>query len=338
MADVLFGVDLSHHKPGFDFGRARREGITFALLKASEGDSMSDATFTPYLTASRKAGLLTAAYHYQRADAAVSAQVRRVTSMVPRDVPVAVDVEANSGSVALTRQLIGALKLAGYRVPWVYLPRWYWQQIGSPSLAGLPPLWSSRYPSMSVASATATYRSVPESYWSGYGGLNVELLQYTSSAAVANYTAGSIDVSAFRGSLAQLTARFGTKGGTSPSGSSAPSAPTSHPSPSATEDDEMILAPAGTDEHVDLIVTGRTELYLACSWGQSVDVSHILFYGATGKDPKGTGVGGGYDAASHAGKPWTFKPNQPGPIPIPKGAKMATVRYTAKHSFGLGTA
>jgi lysozyme len=333
MADLLFGVDVSHHKPNFDFAQARREGIDFALLKASEGDSMSDATFAPYLAASRKAGLLTAAYHYQRADAAVSAQVRRIASTVPRDVPVAVDVEDRSGSVTLTRQLITALHLAGYHVPWLYLPRWYWQRLGAPSLAGLPPLWSSRYPSMAVRSPTAHYRSVEADYWSGYGSLDVELLQFTSSAAVANYRSGSIDVSAFRGSRAQLAARFATNAG------SRPSAATPDASiPSAMEDDEMILAPAGTDEHVDLIVANRTELYLACSWGQSVEVSHILFYGATGKDPDGTGVGGGYDARSHGGKSWSFKSNRPGPIAIPKGAKVATVRYTAKHSFALGAA
>jgi hypothetical protein len=40
-------------------------------------------------------------------------------------------------------------------------------------------------------------------------------------------------------------------------------------------------------------------------------------------------VGGG-----HGG--FRLDSNRPGPIPIPPRASMATIRYTAKHSFGAG--
>lgn len=97
------------------------------------------------------------------------------------------------------------------------------------------------------------------------------------------------------------------------------------------EDDDMITVPAGTDEHVNLIVKGKTKLYLACSWNRSVQVASILFYGETGPDLNGTGVGGSKENVK-------FLPNRPGPVAIPAGAAMATIRYTADHSFALGTA
>ena len=92
-------------------------------------------------------------------------------------------------------------------MPLLYIPRWYWQQIGSPSLAGLPPLWSSRYPDNVVGTLADEWADVPAHFWNGYGGLDVLLLQFTSSARIAGYQ--PLDASAFRGTRAQLAARMG---------------------------------------------------------------------------------------------------------------------------------
>lgn len=207
--DITFGVDVSHHKPGFDFKQAAREGIAFAALKATEGDSFTDGLFNGYLRAARAAGLLVIAYHYQLATAPAAGQVRHVLRAVPADVPLAVDVEARSGEVALTRDLVDQLRRAGRRVVLTYLPRWYWTQLGRPDLTGLPPLWSSRYPDNVVGSVADEWHDVPAAYWHGYGGLTVALLQFTSSAALANYPAGAIDANAYRGTRDELAALLG---------------------------------------------------------------------------------------------------------------------------------
>lgn len=204
---TTFGLDLSHHQGVFDFTRAAREGVAFVILKATEGTSFTDPRFAANLSAARKAGLLVAAYHYQRSDSSAAAQVAHIRSVVPRDVPVIPDVEASSGSVNLTRDIVTKLRAAGYRVPLSYIPRWYWQQLGSPSLAGLPPLWSSRYPDNVVGSIGDEFADVPARFWEGYGGLPVALLQFTSSAAIAGRS--PIDANAFRGTRAQLAALLG---------------------------------------------------------------------------------------------------------------------------------
>lgn len=206
---VFFGLDASHHQGELDFARFRSEsGIRFAFLKATEGSTFVDSDFANNLVKARNAGMLVAAYHYVRSSASVLAQVANVRRVVPRDVPVIPDVEANSGGIQLTRDFINELRSVGYRVPLVYLPRWYWQQIGSPSLSGLPPLWSSRYPDNVAGSLTDEWVDVPASYWNGYGGLPVAVLQFTSSGNLPGY-AGSLDLNAYPGTYDQLSVQLG---------------------------------------------------------------------------------------------------------------------------------
>lgn len=218
--DITFVIDVSHHQPkSLDLAQTRRDGCELAILKAGEGSTFVDPDFASNLAEARAAGQLVAAYWYQRSSATAAQHVAKIVAVVPRDVAIIVDVEAGSGGVPLTREIVRLLLAAGYRVPWTYLPKWYWQQIESPSLAGLPLLWSSRYPNNVVGLLASEWAEVPASYWSGYGGLDVGLLQFTSSARIAGYA--PLDASAFRGNRSQLAAALGqpvSGGGDSPTG------------------------------------------------------------------------------------------------------------------------
>jgi hypothetical protein len=207
---VTFGLDISHHQDlRLDLAQCRREGVEFVFIKATEGASFVDSEFAANLAEARAAGLLAGAYHYVRSSASAAAQVANVQRVVPRDVPVIPDVEANSGGVDLVRDNVNRLRAAGYSVPLSYIPRWYWQQLGQPSLAGLPPLWSSRYPDNIVGSIADEWADVPPHYWNGYGGLEVAVLQFTSSARIAGHQ--PLDANAFRGTRDQLAALLGSK-------------------------------------------------------------------------------------------------------------------------------
>lgn len=205
---VTFGIDISHHQASNpNLKLARGEGIEFCIMKAGEGSNFVDSKFAARLSEARAAGMLVAAYWYQRSNASAAAHVAKIKQIVPKTVPVIPDVEANSGGVDLTREIVRLLRAEGYKVPFVYIPRWYWQQIGSPSLAGLPPLWSSRYPDNNIGGLGSEWAVVPASYWNGYGGLDVVMLQFTSSARIAGYA--PLDANAFRGTREQLAALFG---------------------------------------------------------------------------------------------------------------------------------
>lgn len=211
MADprgVLFGLDTSHHQGiNPDFVRAKAEGVEYAIFKATEGNGFVDRRFHANVGRAAAAGLLVAAYHYQRSGISAGAQVEHVRRVVPKGMPVIPDVEANSGGIDLTREIVRLLRAAGYPVPLVYIPRWYWQQLGRPSLAGLPPLWSSRYPDNVGGDIASEYRMVPATYWDGYGENTVALLQFSSSGRVAGY--GPLDLNAYRGTRTQLAALLG---------------------------------------------------------------------------------------------------------------------------------
>jgi GH25 family lysozyme M1 (1,4-beta-N-acetylmuramidase) len=205
---ITFGLDISHHQGlALNLAQCRRDGIEFVFLKSSEGASFVDSAFKGNLAEARNAGLLVGAYHYVRSNASAAAQVANVRQVVPLDVPVIPDVEANSGGVPLVREFVDRLRAAGYTVPISYIPRWYWQQIGSPSLAGLPPLWSSRYPDNAIGLLADEWSRVPASYWGGYGGLDVAVLQFTSSARIAGHA--PLDANAFRGTRDELATLLG---------------------------------------------------------------------------------------------------------------------------------
>jgi glycosyl hydrolase family 25/PASTA domain-containing protein len=208
---TIFGLDISHHQgTAPDLAQARREGIEFVFIKSTEGASFVDDRFAANLAEARDAGMLVAAYHYVRAADSIQSQVANVKRVVPRDVPVIPDVEAGSGDIPRVKTFVGLLREAGYRVPLSYIPRWYWQQVGSPDLRGLPPLWSSRYPDTMVGDLAGEWSRVPTSYWTGYGGLEVAVLQFSSSARVAGHA--PLDANAYRGTrdgLSQLL--YGTK-------------------------------------------------------------------------------------------------------------------------------
>lgn len=204
---TVFGIDVSHHQPPLSFHALRQAGVEFVFIKATEGSTFVDPEFARNLAEARAAGLLVAAYHYVREAATATQQLANVRRVVSRDVPIVLDVEAGSGGVAAVRNLVDTLRLDGYLVPLLYLPRWYWQQLGSPSLVGLPPLWSSRYPDNVVQDLSREWAAVPASYWNGYGGLEVAVLQFTSSARVAGFA--PLDANAFRGTREQLAKLLG---------------------------------------------------------------------------------------------------------------------------------
>ncbi|MFB9926333.1 glycoside hydrolase family 25 protein [Amycolatopsis halotolerans] len=316
--DITFAVDISHHQDkSLSLARTRADGCELAILKAGEGSSFVDPDFASNLQEARDAGQLIAAYWYQRANASAAQHVAKIKAVVPRDVAVIMDVEANGGNVVLTREILRLLQAEGYRTPFVYIPRWYWQQLGSPSLAGLPPLWSSRYPDNLVGTLSSEWSQVPASYWNGYGGAEVGLLQFTSSARIGGYA--PLDASAFRGTRAQLAALIG--------GSAAPLT-------QETEDDDMAVQAKATcepdghgtltgDDFVSVPCNGKGGLFIGTHYGRRVKILGVTGICDTGASPQ-------YKEIKIANY---IDPDKPGPVGLPSGIRTVSLRYAADHEF-----
>ena len=206
---LIYGVDISNHQRGIQCQRIANEGFKFSIIKATEG-TWKDPVYRSHFDDAKRAGLHVGAYVYVRDETSAEAHARALDEVVnDKTVPIALDIEDGSGRrVDHFRAIKAAIESRGYRVFLTYMPRWYWERIGCPSLSGLPPLWTSRYPDMKPDYASVIYQRSGLKGWEGYGGLSVAVWQFTSSAKVAGY---QIDANAFNGSEADLAELFGSK-------------------------------------------------------------------------------------------------------------------------------
>ena len=218
----IFGVDVSEHQDGMSLKRAKREGISFAILRLCDG-TYRDRTFSSHLKDAESAGLLVSTYWYLRAPSegtTISQQVDVIDQQMKgrRDLSVWIDVESVSGSRKL---LTGAdvhaakreLEKRGYTVAGIYSGAWYWEKMpgGEPSMDGLGSLWVSHY---GQRNAYGNYRTI----YNNEGGANhpgwryplgdklPNILQYGSNGLVAGKY---VDVNAFKGTRAELAQVFG---------------------------------------------------------------------------------------------------------------------------------
>jgi hypothetical protein len=213
---TIFGVDIH---PGFQAGisieQIHREGFDFLIAKLSEGlgDGYIAMGSRDWIRRGKAAGMVCAGYHYLR-PGNIREQARIFAAGLNLcDVPGMIDAEAlaaDDKTPTLTIQAIREFYVTatayGARIPLLYLPKWYWQRIGSPPLAGLPVLVSSSYPSNRKAIATDLYAAVTPSRWVSYGGNPVGVLQFAQSALVAGR---AIDVNAYLGTRDSFASLLG---------------------------------------------------------------------------------------------------------------------------------
>lgn len=202
---TIFGIDISNNNgSGIDLGEVAREGFSFVFAKVSEGDYFIDATWPSYRDAAHESGLVVAGYHYLRGDCDVGAQAELFVEHLG-DAATMVDFEANSGGIDTFWAFADAVNRLGRRIDLSYIPRWYWQQIGCPDLSQVPGLIQSSYVG-GTGFAVDMYPGDATSYWNGFGGKAVDLLQFTDAAQVAGHT---VDANAFRGSVDDLRRLLG---------------------------------------------------------------------------------------------------------------------------------
>ncbi|ERS51215.1 hypothetical protein HMPREF1267_02336 [Corynebacterium sp. KPL1824] len=210
---TLFGVDVSEHQDGMSLRRAADEGISFAIIRTTDG-TYKDRTYRSHLDDAESAGLITAAYHYLRNPSegtTVAQQVRAsVQVMGDKKRPVWIDVETPAG---LHRDHISECKREferhGVRVIGTYSYVPYWEGRVAPSEPD-----SHQYGAFWVAAYGQNRRGTPAEIYPGdnhrqwdypLGNQKPAIWQYGSNAQVAGYT---VDINAFRGTRAELSALF----------------------------------------------------------------------------------------------------------------------------------
>jgi len=228
---TIFISDISHHdndRGPINFASVRGAGIDIVIAKATEADPAGyhfmDPKFVGNVTNARRAGIkLVGGYHCLSAgtDSGVKRQVDFFLQALNQVGGYAkgwamIDVEPfpelKSRGLSPKFDDIEAFEAhwADATKGWplgLYLPKWYWEEMGSPTLTKLKGfLVSSNYP----ISARQPFKTLyahdggdAGPGWHSYGGKTPSVWQYASSDAVPGIT-GNCDMNAFKGTEAQF--------------------------------------------------------------------------------------------------------------------------------------
>jgi Glycosyl hydrolases family 25 len=229
---TIFFPDVSQFTPG-----ANLAGAPAVACRASEGNWLLDSSWPAYQAAARSHGVPFFAYHVLEASSSAS-QAQHCHARVGK-IPLMMDVEKAGSSTPRIGDITGFVR--AYRalggVTWLcYLPHWYWQSIGSPSLTPLAQLgislWSSAYP--------GSYSDAGGG-WAPYGGLTPAIWQWTDHHM---YGSVATDQNAFKGTPAQLVSLFTTGKTSSPAPIKPPAPP---PAPPDEEDEDKMFGSVPSD-------------------------------------------------------------------------------------------
>lgn len=189
---TLFLVDASHYQDTLPVANLHAQGFSALILKATEGTTYRDASFSSHLADALAVNLPVAAYHFLHSGAA-SAQATLTASVVPPDVPVWVDVEAGA-NLADGEAYAASLRTDHRHVAGIYF------RSRVPSAYG--GWWHADYGSDPVGIAPATYAASGGDNGRGWSS-GCDIWQYCEHGRIAGYS-GDVDFSAYRGTLTEL--------------------------------------------------------------------------------------------------------------------------------------
>ena len=213
---TLFGVDVSEHQDGMSLKRAASEGISFAIIRTTDG-THRDRCYRSHLEDAEAAGLVTAAYHYLRNPSEGTTVAQQVQAslevMGDKKRPMWIDVETTAGlHVDHIRQCKREFEKHGVRVIGAYSYVPYWEGSISPHEPDsheFGAFWVAAYGRNPYGKPRDIYPGDRHQQWDyPLGNQKPALWQYGSNAQVAGY---SVDINAYRGSKAQLRALFSGK-------------------------------------------------------------------------------------------------------------------------------
>lgn len=183
-------------------------GVMGLICKVTEGSGWYRAGYHDKATRAKQAGLLFSAYHFLRSESSGASQAAWTKQCMGSDwgdVPVMLDWETSvSGTKALASTAvayINEVRRLGGKCWLNYLPKWYWSQIGQPSLAtgvlSTLDLIQSSYGDNPSGPPGVLYPGDTSPRWNGFGGVGVDLLQFGSNCRIPGY-GGPLDINARR--------------------------------------------------------------------------------------------------------------------------------------------
>jgi len=204
---TIFGDDLSSYQDGIN---VQVIDDPFVICKCTQGTYYTDVDYPVWREQAAASHKIFIPYHFISPEDP-DAQAKHIADKIgDKSLPLMIDFEPAGTYRPTLQQLLAladACHRAGLRVALAYLPRWYWEQIGSPSLSQLDSrgiaLVSSAYPGGSG------YPGDGAAGWEPYGGMAPLIYQFTNAAPVQGR---GVDRNAYRGSRAELAADLNPSG------------------------------------------------------------------------------------------------------------------------------
>lgn len=195
---TVFYIDISSFQAGINLN-----GWHAVCSKITQGTGYTNPYWTRFRGQAAAANAAFFGYHFLTAGNGAG-QADYYWSRAGK-LPCMIDLEPTGSShpgVGDGAAFCDRLRSHGGVVNMLYLPHWWWQQLGSPSLNP----FITRHLHL-VSSAYSSY-SDNGAGWHGYGGFsNADVWQYTSSMRTGGFA--QVDCNAFKGSFAQLAQMFG---------------------------------------------------------------------------------------------------------------------------------
>jgi hypothetical protein len=199
---TLFTVDVSENQAGLTVHEVKRAGYAGLMARCSIG-SRADSEYSRFRAEARAEALPFAPYHFLKSHShtPLDRQAQALSDAIgDRSLRVMLDVESDHDSLPSWDDVEGFyvhLVGEGLKLGSLYLPHWYWLEIGQPAIHW--PLVASTY----GPTPQPVNRPYPgDDEWpAAYGGVGPFLWQFKSRGRLpAGYKyQGDLDVNAYRG-------------------------------------------------------------------------------------------------------------------------------------------
>lgn len=194
----VHGIDVSRFQDEIDWRAARRAGVSFAFIKATEGGDLLDSSFRANWRGAARAGVLRGAYHFYYFCTSAASQAKWFIRNVPRGrgaLPPVLDMEWNPHSPTCDKRPPAAEVRASMKRFLDRLERHYRQR---PIIYTTPQFYRENDLGR-MRGEEFWLRSVAEPPHRPYPGQAHSFWQYSGTGTVAGI-AGDVDLNAFTGS------------------------------------------------------------------------------------------------------------------------------------------
>jgi GH25 family lysozyme M1 (1,4-beta-N-acetylmuramidase) len=206
---TVLGIDVSDNN-AIDLNHVFDQGYDFVTARCVIGN-YKDTRYPTFRDAAKARGKLFAAYVFPHTDVPWTTQATLTRQWIgDPSIPIMLDVEpdpahgARPPTLADVAALAAALRAEGLRPVSFYGYDYFDRTLGAVASIGLP-LVMANYGSNIRGYGSALYPGDTAAAWGPYPEGPVTILQFGSNGVIDGY-AGPVDLDAYRGTLAQLTA------------------------------------------------------------------------------------------------------------------------------------